>query len=96
MTVLHHVRFVNYSPAAVTAVAFPPLAPAAPYAAPSSSAGSSSRPAPGTCGLMAVGKGNGQVELFKWVETAEGGQGWVFYRVRLSLERARKGEDERV
>lgn len=85
MTVLHHVRFVNYTPASVTAVAFPPLAPAAPYPTPSSSAagGSSSRPAAGACGLMAVGKGNGQVELFKWVETTEGGQGWVFFRVRL-------------
>lgn len=77
---LHHVRFVNYTPASVTAVAFAPLPPPPPHQ-PSSSTPSSSKSANGACGLLAVGKGNGQVELFKWVELEEGGQGWVFYRV---------------
>ena len=43
-------------------------------------------------GLMAVGKGNGDVEIFRWVERDEGGQGWVLYRVSDLNERGRKSK----
>lgn len=40
-------------------------------------------------GIMAVGKGNGDVEIFRWVERDEGGQGWVLYRVSATTEGGR-------
>ena len=80
---LHHCKFVDYTPSSVTAIAFPPIPLPTRRRATTSSSSTSSTKEP-EMGIMAVGKGNGDVEIFRWVERSEGGQGWVLYRVRSS------------
>lgn len=83
---LHHCKFVDYTPSSVTAVAFPPLPLQAPPSSQAGPASASSARSDGKVkehemGVMAVGKGNGDVDILKWVDRVDGAQGWVFYRV---------------
>ncbi|KAL5518589.1 UTP4 [Sanghuangporus vaninii] len=60
---VHRCRFVDYSPSAITSVAFPPLV------LPTSSnsrSGNSRRKRKGCFGHLAVGRSNGNVELYEW------------------------------
>jgi hypothetical protein len=87
---LHHCKFIDYNPSSITAIAFPPLPLRS--LSPSSAAAvngqttssSSSDKDKAEMGWMAAGKGNGDVDLFMWVERGEGGQGWVYFKVSHS------------
>ncbi|KAL5535151.1 UTP4 [Sanghuangporus sanghuang] len=60
---VHRCRFVDYSPSAITSVAFPPLV------LPTSSnsrSGKSRRKRKGRFGHLAVGRSNGNIELYEW------------------------------
>jgi U3 small nucleolar RNA-associated protein 4 len=95
---LHHCKFIDYTPASITAIAFPPL-PLRSASSPSSASAStvngqtaSSERDKAEMGWMAVGKGNGDVELFRWVQRGEGSQGWVYFKVSCcfySINRSR-------
>ncbi|CED84141.1 WD40 repeat protein [Phaffia rhodozyma] len=74
---LHRVRFVDYQPQSITQIAFPPLPLRVSHSSAHASSSSSKEP---EVGLMAVGKGSGEVEIHKWVERKDGGQGWVILK----------------
>ena len=89
---VHRCRFVDYNPAAITAVAFPPLA------LPKSSSQSDSKADKNSndvktrskrrFGNMAVGRANGNVEIYEWSiaehaqeHTVQAQKAWVLSKV---------------
>lgn len=57
---VHRCRFVDYAPSAITAIAFPPLA------LPGSSSRFKHRRSKRKFGNLAVGRANGNVEIYEW------------------------------
>ena len=75
---VHRCRFVDYSPAAITALAFPPLP------LPSVKGKKKALVAPRRVGELVVGRANGNIELCQWTgteDTAETPQAWVVNKV---------------
>ncbi|KZV77615.1 WD40 repeat-like protein [Peniophora sp. CONT] len=71
---VHRCRFVDYSPAAITALAFPPLP------LPSVKGKKKASVAPRRVGELVVGRANGNIELCEWTgseESVETPQAWV-------------------
>ncbi|TFY69046.1 hypothetical protein EVJ58_g640 [Rhodofomes roseus] len=74
---VHRCRFVDFSPSAITALAFPPLP--LPSVKGKKSAASSRRKA-SKPGILAVGRGNGNIEIYEWTgseQKVEAPQAWV-------------------
>ena len=85
---VHRCRFVDYSPSAITAFAFPPLR--LPSVKGKENAASSSkkvyRP-----GALAIGRANGNIEIHEWTSperSVQAQQSWVVRKVccRCKLE----------
>ena len=84
---VHRCRFVDYTPPAITAIAFPPLS------VPNSrdlKAKLSTRRRKGKFGTLAVGRANGNIELYEWALPPEeqernpkAPQAWVLSKVWL-------------
>lgn len=76
---VHRSRFVDWAPSAITAIALPP----APPPAPSNKAQSLSLKWFGT---LAIGRANGNIELYEWSEDPEeksfAPQAWVLRKVK--------------
>ena len=76
---VHRCRFVDYTPTAITAIAFPPLPlPAV------KGKGKDTGTSPSHFGILAVGRANGNVELLEWTGTngqAPAPQAWVAKKV---------------
>ncbi|KAF8306044.1 WD40 repeat-like protein [Clavulina sp. PMI_390] len=80
---VHRCRFVDWTPSEITAVAFSPLAP------PNSSSTRSIAPSTSSVsshGILAVGRGNGVIEICEWSRPEVRGneiasQGWTIRRV---------------
>ncbi|KAL5534622.1 hypothetical protein ACEPAG_1085 [Sanghuangporus baumii] len=82
---VHRCRFVDYSPSAITSVAFPPLV------LPTSSnsrSGKLRRKIKGCFGPLAVGRSNGNIELYEWAippdqqeQSPKAPQAWVLSKV---------------
>ena len=83
---VHRCRFVDYVPAAITAIAVPPAPPprvrSTQKAAPPPSTNVTSRFPP-----IAVGRGDGNIELYEWSgvgQTAQASpQAWILHKVGL-------------
>lgn len=78
---LHRVRFVDWSPSAITALAFSPVPVAGSGMAPSLGA---------TRSVLAVGRDNGNIDLCTWCEDTRAGsksmaRGWMPEMVRVNL-----------
>jgi U3 small nucleolar RNA-associated protein 4 len=86
-TPLHRIRFVDYEPSPITALSFAPL----PLPSPDPKAAASQaekhwkRTEP-EFGCLVVGRQNGQVDLWEYVEGEEEGLhgGWVLSKVGVS------------
>lgn len=80
---VHRCRFVDFVPSAVTALAFPPLPLHSSTSSTSrSDAGSSKKRRFGT---LAVGRANGNIELYEWSGSdhdVQSSQAWVPWKVR--------------
>ncbi|EJD04371.1 WD40 repeat-like protein [Fomitiporia mediterranea MF3/22] len=82
---VHRCRFVDYNPAAITAVAFPPLALPNPR---DSRRKNTQRIRKGRFGTLAVGRANGNIELYEWAippqeqeHTLKAPQAWVLSKI---------------
>ncbi|KAL5495652.1 UTP4 [Sanghuangporus weigelae] len=82
---VHRCRFVDYSPSAITSVAFPPLA--LPTSS-NSKSGKSRRKRKGRFGPLAIGRSNGNIELYEWAippdqqeHSPKAPQAWVLSKV---------------
>ncbi|KAI5119929.1 hypothetical protein M0805_000894 [Coniferiporia weirii] len=85
---VHRCRFVDYTPAAITAIAFPPLALPSLHtsrSARSKNAGARNRR---RFGVLAVGRANGNIELSEWAapaheqeREAQSPQAWVLSKI---------------
>lgn len=81
---VHRCRFVDYTPPSITAIAVPPT----PLPRVNSKSAQKA-PVSGQAklGPLAVGRGNGNIELYEWsgiggADTAS--QGWVLHKVRCA------------
>jgi U3 small nucleolar RNA-associated protein 4 len=75
---VHRCRFVDWNPSEITAIAFSPLPP------PNSKASIPSTSSASQYGVLAVGRGNGCIELCEWARPDSDGvssQGWTVRRV---------------
>ena len=82
---VHRCRFVDYNPAAITAVAFPPLVLPNLHG---SRRKHTKRMRKGRFGTLAVGRANGNIELYEWAippneqqHTLKALQAWVLSKV---------------
>lgn len=83
---VHRCRFVDYTPSAITSVAFPPLVlPTSPDTKPRHL----QRKRKGRFGPLAIGRSNGNIELYEWAITPDqqeyspkAPQAWVLSKVR--------------
>lgn len=78
---VHRCRFVDYSPAAITTIAFPPLA--LPTSRKFNQRSRSKR-----FGTLAIGRADGNIDLCGWsgiTNEAQAEQGWTISKVRLLL-----------
>lgn len=76
---VHRCRFVDYTPAGVTALAFPPLALPSPKGKKSAVVRHALK-----FGTLAVGRANGNIELCEWTgpeNELEAPQAWVVKKV---------------
>lgn len=90
---VHRCRFVDYTPSAITSIAFPPLPlPALSKKSKGKSKSSSASNANGTStqipkvGTLAVGRANGNIELYEWTgnqREVQAPQAWVVRQVRF-------------
>ncbi|KLO20437.1 WD40 repeat-like protein [Schizopora paradoxa] len=74
---VHRCRFVDYSPAAITAIAFPPLA------LPSAKT-FKQKSRPNRFGTLAIGRADGNIEICEWSGTtneAQAEQGWTLSKM---------------
>lgn len=82
---VHRCRFVDYSPAAISAIAFPPLPlPSSSGRKKEGTAGSSRAPSRRKFGTLAVGRANGNIELCDWSGPEyenQAPQAWVLSKV---------------
>ena len=72
---VHRCRFVDYTPAAITAIALPPL-PLPPV----KGKGKDTDTSLSNFGVLAVGRANGNIELLEWTESdnqLHAPQAWV-------------------
>ncbi|KAK7463831.1 U3 small nucleolar RNA-associated protein [Stygiomarasmius scandens] len=76
---VHRCRFIDYSPSAITALAFPPL--------PLSGLQHSAKPFPDHIkfGSLAVGHANGNIDLYEWAGTPGGSQSSQSWTPRKTL-----------
>jgi hypothetical protein len=79
---VHRCRFVDFTPSAITALAFPPL--------PLPSVKGKKRAIPQdripTFGPLVVGHANGNIDIYEWTgsaETVQAPQAWVVRKVRV-------------
>ena len=84
---VHRCRFVDYNPAAITAIAFPPLA------LPGSSSKFKRRRSKKRFGNLAVGRANGNIELYEWAvaehaqdHILQAPQAWVLVKVCAAFQ----------
>jgi U3 small nucleolar RNA-associated protein 4 len=80
---VHRCRFVDYTPSAITALAFPPFP--LPLTAPPTTKASTLGKQPLKFGTLAVGRANGNIELCEWTKgnrvEEEATQAWVVRKV---------------
>ncbi|KAH9937471.1 WD40-repeat-containing domain protein [Fomitopsis serialis] len=79
---VHRCRFIDFSPSAITALAFPPLP--LPSVKGKKSAASSSRKAL-TPGTLAVGRANGNIEIYEWTGSEQKVQAPQAWAVRKTI-----------
>jgi len=82
---LHRIRFVDWTPSAITALAFPPRAPPT-TGEPQMGISGSSRSHVSQFGVLAVGRANGNIEICEWTgqdNTVQAPQAWVTRRVGI-------------
>jgi hypothetical protein len=82
---VHRCRFVDWAPSAITAIAFPPLAP------PNSTQLRSGTKSSSNFGALAVGHANGTIELCEWTGSESSKfspQAWVVRRVEFLIKNA--------
>lgn len=80
---VHRCRFVDFTPSAVTALAFPPL----PLPSVKGKKAATSQVFPGF-GPLAVGRANGNIELCEWTGSnprSQAPQAWVVRKVRYEV-----------
>lgn len=105
---VHRCRFVDYTPSAITSIAFPPLPLPSLFknskgkskASPNSTANTAHAQIP-KVGTLAVGRANGNIELYEWTGSqreVQAPQAWVVRQVRtIELADFRpKISDERI
>jgi hypothetical protein len=85
---VHRCRFVEFTPAAITALAFPPLN--LPAVRPADKGKSKQTPAYSTAkfGTLAVGRANGNIEICEWSGAqgeTQAPQAWVVRKVRVRM-----------
>lgn len=72
---VHRTRFIEWTPTAITCLAFPPIPPQL------------SATKKNWFGTLAVGRSNGNIELYEWSGTGKdrdlAPNGWVLLKVRL-------------
>ncbi|KAG6832228.1 hypothetical protein H0H92_004193 [Tricholoma furcatifolium] len=78
---VHRCRFVDYTPSAITALAFPPL----PLPSVSDKAKNSSVKHPSRFGTLAVGHANGNIDLFEWAGSERDNQSSQAWVIRKTL-----------
>lgn len=85
---VHRCRFVEYTPAAITALAFPP--PPLPLIS-EKAAAKAKAPAKDTslkCDILAIGRANGNIEIAEWTPhegELQAPQAWTVRKVSLLL-----------
>lgn len=85
---VHRCRFVDYNPAAISAIAFPPLGIPSTSSLKSTSKKASSSSQTKRFGTLAVGRANGNIELYEWSGAEYESQApkvWVLSKVCYDL-----------
>jgi U3 small nucleolar RNA-associated protein 4 len=79
---VHRCRFVDFTPSAITALAFPPL----PLPSIKGKKRATAQDRIPTFGPLVVGHANGNIDIYEWTGTAEAveaPQAWVVRKVRV-------------